>query len=42
VVDDDELLLQGAGLEQYRPVIVPVKILAGESIIRNPSIFKRQ
>lgn len=42
VVDDSEFLLQGAdGLEQYDPVIVPVKVRAGESIIRNPSILKR-
>jgi protocatechuate 3,4-dioxygenase beta subunit len=43
VVDDNDLLIQGAdGLEQYRPVIELVKVLAGENIIRNPSIFKRQ
>jgi len=43
VVDDSDLLLQGAdGLEQYSPVIMPVKVVAGESMIRNPSIFKRQ
>ena len=43
VVDDSDLLLQGAdGLEQYRGVIMPVKVVAGESMIRNPSIFKQQ
>jgi hypothetical protein len=43
VVDDDDLLLQGAeGLEQYGPAIVTAKVLAGESIVRNPGIFKRQ
>jgi hypothetical protein len=42
-VDDGDLLIQGAdGLEQYRPAIVPVKVLAGGTLIRNPSIFKRQ
>jgi hypothetical protein len=43
VVDDGDLLLQGDdGLEQYRPAVVLVKVLAGESMIRNPSIFRRQ
>jgi protocatechuate 3,4-dioxygenase beta subunit len=43
VVEDNDLLCQGAdGLEQYRSVIELVRVLAGESIIRNPGIFKRQ
>lgn len=43
VVDESDLLLQGAdGLEQHRPVIVRVKVPAGESVIRNPSISERQ
>jgi len=41
VVDDGDLLLQGAdGLDQYRPAIVSLKVLAGENIVRNPSIFE--
>ena len=43
VVDDGDLLIQGAdGLEHYNQVIEMVKVLAGESTIRNPRIFKRQ
>jgi hypothetical protein len=43
VVDGTDLLMQGAdGLEQYGPVIQVVKVMAGESIVRNPSIFKQQ
>jgi len=43
VVDDSDLFIEGAdGLEQYRLVILPVKVMAGERIILNPSVFKRQ
>jgi hypothetical protein len=39
VVDNGDRLAQG--LEQTNPVIETVKVLAGESTIRNPSILKR-
>jgi len=43
VVDNNDLLIQEAdGLEQYGPVIELMKVLAGENIVRNPSIFQRQ
>ena len=42
-MDDSDLFIEGAdGLEQYRLVILPVKVMAGERIILNPSVFKRQ
>ena len=43
VVDDNDVWIQGSdGLEQYNPVVEMVKVLAGESTIRNPSILRRQ
>ncbi len=38
VVDDSDVNIQEDWLEPYRPVIMSVKVAAGESLIRNPKL----